>query len=90
MDKIGKVETLLTSIQRIEENVVQEDFQRLPDGTGVLTVSAHPDEEPWAPTRWLPTNWSSTSRSWSDPHATDDGPAPTAVTVPSRGSAAAT
>ncbi len=52
MDKIGKVETLLTYIQRVDEDAVQEDFQRLADGTGMLTVSVHPDRQPCSPTWW--------------------------------------
>ena len=41
--QIGKVETLLTYIQRVDEDAVEEDFQRLADGMGILTVSVDPD-----------------------------------------------
>ncbi len=44
IDPPGKLESLLTFIDRVDEDAVQEDFTALADGTGVLLVSCLPDK----------------------------------------------
>lgn len=44
VDRPSKLESLLTFIERVDEDAVQEDFQSQPDGTGVLLISCEPDK----------------------------------------------